>query len=178
MWCSSPSCIAEFQPTLPARGATSRVPLARDSKNNFNPRSPHGERLQEVQKHLPSELFQPTLPARGATRRCARGASWSNFNPRSPHGERLQPSMLNASLIYFNPRSPHGERRPRTACFPLRTPISTHAPRTGSDRQRTGHGALRHHFNPRSPHGERQSQQPVELHLSYFNPRSPHGERP
>ena len=37
------SCIS-FQSTLPARGATRRGLRAHDSKNNFNPRSPHGER--------------------------------------------------------------------------------------------------------------------------------------
>ena len=78
--------------------------------------------------------------------------------------------------------------------------ISTHAPRTGSDRARKKRHARTAHFNPRSPHGERQvvclsdyknrKFQPTLpargathdvagfLHVSvYFNPRSPHGER-
>ena len=79
---------------------------------NFNPRSPHGERLYhlaqmagvkfisihaprtgsdaEMEKAKEDEcLFQSTLPARGAT--CVHPAHFSaryNFNPRSPHGER------------------------------------------------------------------------------------------
>ena len=59
-------------------------------------------------------------------------------------------------MPHFNPRSPHGERRtaPRLSTSP--SPISIHAPRTGSDRgtaARSGDGFR--HFNPRSPHGER-----------------------
>ena len=34
-----------FQPTLPARGATTRRRSQMERKNHFNPRSPHGERL-------------------------------------------------------------------------------------------------------------------------------------
>ena len=81
-----------------------------------------------------------------------------NFNPRSPHGERhFRPSMRSRAFWYFNPRSPHGERPPllisgripqeifqptlpargATNIFQVFEPgeeISTHAPRTGSDR--------------------------------------------
>ena len=35
------------------------------------------------------------------------------------------------------------------------TTISTHAPRTGSDRRSIQLGGQLPHFNPRSPHGER-----------------------
>ena len=58
---------------------------------HFNPRSPHGERLD------------------------AAGFFWSgrmHFNPRSPHGERLSTvSATTHASTHFNPRSPHGERR-------------------------------------------------------------------
>ena len=57
---------SEFQSTLPARGATRRSESA-CRMQNFNPRSPHGERP-------PSS---PLLRRRS-----------TNFNPRSPHGER------------------------------------------------------------------------------------------
>ena len=61
----SQGCI-QFQPTLPARGATSTATIRKTYQRYFNPRSPHGERL-------------------------ARGLNQSGrryFNPRSPHGER------------------------------------------------------------------------------------------
>ena len=147
-----------FQPTLPARGATgvsdrmiaassisTHAPRTGSDKHpirfinstdDFNPRSPHGERqMQACQRGIMRLVFQPTLPARGATLRPhlrlrqhrafqptlpARGATWlttssscerTNFNPRSPHGERHHTHCFSPFGIYFNPRSPHGERR-------------------------------------------------------------------
>ena len=71
----------EFQPTLPARGATtSRLSL------------------------FSALVFQPTLPARGATRPGFRGAEGvRHFNPRSPHGERRQRkvTILSIRIIGF-----------------------------------------------------------------------------
>ena len=79
-----------FQSTLPARGATHRRGLVGTDPGNFNPRSPHGERLNvdflpphggSISIHAPrtgsdkvedcknaaANAFQSTLPARGAT---------------------------------------------------------------------------------------------------------------
>ena len=78
-----------FQSTLPARGATCFSLLRTPGPAHFNPRSPHGERLDRYEGVPHYYTFQSTLPARGATtsspasccRRC-------HFNPRSPHGER------------------------------------------------------------------------------------------
>ena len=124
---------------------------------NFNPRSPHGERRQRfaglrhnaaisthaprtgsdgnpVIKHRQIPPFQPTLPARGATMFCQRRQNIGmNFNPRSPHGERHQHHGHQPEGHHFNPRSPHGERPDAQLKRFLRQPISTHAPRTGSD---------------------------------------------
>ena len=61
-----------FQSTLPARGATRAYGEAGCGVQDFNPRSPHGERL---------------------TRRAASRKSGSYFNPRSPHGERHPASV-------------------------------------------------------------------------------------
>ena len=106
---------SRFQPTLPARGATRRLAEYCYRTQNFNPRSPHGERLVvdaeqmrliNISTHAPrtgsdaatlgdayfGDLFQPTLPARGATFQFNGGA--------------------------------------------LTAVISTHAPRTGSDQDR------------------------------------------
>ena len=41
----------KFQPTLPARGATIGESSSRKSSGNFNPRSPHGERLTCVRRY-------------------------------------------------------------------------------------------------------------------------------
>ena len=79
--------------------------------------------------------------------------------------------------------------------------ISTHAPRTGSDRYSRHKAGGNSYFNPRSPHGERResyetkhetqkfqptlpargatkSRQSKCDRRQHFNPRSPHGERP
>ena len=123
-----------FQPTLPARGATPNQPSAPPSFANFNPRSPHGER--------PFCDFSP--------------AQARNFNPRSPHGERRTRWIPCPATAYFNPRSPHGERRAAAPTEKQRALISTHAPRTGSDVIPSPISAPNStDFNPRSPHGER-----------------------
>ena len=78
-----------FQPTLPARGATcaesaldptklisTHAPrtgsdqclgICAVNRRYFNPRSPHGARLQRDYHGALDIVFQPTLPARGAT---------------------------------------------------------------------------------------------------------------
>ncbi len=85
---------------------------SRPTNGNFNPRSPHGERRSRVS---PSSLRR------------------AYFNPRSPHGERPSSRPATANSRHFNPRSPHGERRGSRGTQRPRVPISTHAPRTGSD---------------------------------------------
>ena len=126
----------------------------------FNPRSPHGERLETAHVRDAAITFQPTLPARGATDR-GRGhyQRENHFNPRSPHGERPADKNCKVLLCYFNPRSPHGERRTETPNYVLTLAISTHAPRTGSDVCLPCTALKRNNFNPRSPHGERQKLQ-------------------
>ena len=191
-----------FQSTLPARGATKRLSINSSRRRisihaprtgsdpkffasarrapDFNPRSPHGERLLTAQ--LPEEGHK-------------------NFNPRSPHGERHGriSNPANRPVIsihaprtgsdqegwrnlwnrrpYFNPRSPHGERR-SIAAKDFVDAISIHAPRTGSDLRRPAWRMCQSYFNPRSPHGERPTMRRLSRGAQNFNPRSPHGERP
>ena len=78
-----------------------------------------------------------------------------DFNPRSPHGERLDGLNAETAGFYFNPRSPHGERLTRRWHKWRGKHISIHAPRTGSDPQRSAGIRIPANFNPRSPHGER-----------------------
>ena len=89
-----------FQPTLPARGATTVSHRLYQCRPHFNPRSPHGERQGTIQERLNTIEFQPTLPARGATLIMYRIA---------PH------------IVNFNPRSPHGERPANMACIRMKT---------------------------------------------------------
>ena len=101
---------------------------------HFNPRSPHGERREDIETvqqlvrisiHAPRTGSDPQI-SQMQTSRCY-------FNPRSPHGERPVPRQGAPICAHFNPRSPHGERH---ALNPRRNharQISIHAPRTGSD---------------------------------------------
>ena len=123
-----------FQPTLPARGATEKLTAEQEEFNNFNPRSPHGER------------HRPTTTA----------SAGIYFNPRSPHGERRNylrrgrryrlisthaPRTGSDNIgkidiireITFQPTLP---ARGATVCLAIRLQAGRH-------------------FNPRSPHGER-----------------------
>ena len=165
-----------FQSTLPARGATVRAMKKYREKEDFNPRSPHGERPWQDWQNEPDKAFQSTLPARGATAISnaelpvivafqstlpARGATrprdilelfFTHFNPRSPHGERLARETQWTRAKHFNPRSPHGERPPAASL-----------PRLLVD------------FNPRSPHGERRFHQQdfhVRVGISIHAPRT------
>ena len=124
-----------FQSTLPARGATERNVCSWFRRENFNPRSPHGERqdgsrfpvsIMLISIHAPRtgsddrtpypaclcKLFQSTLPARGATYKAyGTPQEVSIFQSTLPaRGATLRLFLLRICVIYFNPRSPHGER--------------------------------------------------------------------
>ena len=136
------------------RDRTGRVGFYR--LGDFNPLSPHGERL------LSSASAQTGV---------------SNFNPLSPHGERRKLAGLLPDLGDFNPLSPHGERRReeagsvRQSSFQSTLPawgetderakickeiaISIHSPRMGRDGALRGPILWAENFNPLSPHGER-----------------------
>ncbi len=57
-----------FQSSLPAWGAASARPPGFQYSDNFNPRSPHGERRALVSVDVVYLLFQSSLPAWGAAR--------------------------------------------------------------------------------------------------------------
>ena len=193
--------MAQFQSTLPARGAT-RPRVPESPHRNFNPRSPHGERRRQRPKKKIKKSY---------------------FNPRSPHGERrgilssptderrisihaprtgsdFRRSVKGFPPKYFNPRSPHGERRRQeplgTVCpeISIHAPstgsdrwdrpktsgkgISIHAPRTGSDERIYQHLTFTHGFQSTLPaRGATSSTFADLLGSAHFNPRSPHGER-
>ena len=103
---------AEFQSTLPVRGATwhSDISLKRRTISIHAPRA-------------------------GSDLRWRAGCGWhDHFNPRSPCGERPKIlRALKASIRDFNPRSPCGERLDYYWPEFANIGISIHAPRAGSD---------------------------------------------
>ena len=169
---------------------------------HFNPRSPHGERRLEsvyndhvfkFQSTLPARgatpiiiprshctLFQSTLPARGATIMKALLVEFlDNFNPRSPHGERLGVRITATIRLAFQSTLPARGATSVPIPHEADSPISIHAPRTGSDvsniRGFSAHDIISIHA-PRT--GSDGNIGRIGCMGGYFNPRSPHGERP
>ena len=104
----------EFQPTLPARGATCIGGFSgyHLQISTHAPRT--GSDLQENAIRVVG-LISTHAPRTGSDI-AGTGGEYDftkDFNPRSPHGERLELSNSTMPKGDFNPRSPHGERRPR-----------------------------------------------------------------
>ena len=79
--------------------------------SNFNPRSPHGERL---------EAAEPLVVNR-------------HFNPRSPHGERHLVQWGNLRHVLISIHAPRTGSDGLFIRVGINRKISIHAPRTGSD---------------------------------------------
>ena len=95
----------------PRTGSDKIKPPGCVSAENFNPRSPHGERRPDAAKGRKRPRFQSTLPARGATLHSTRTPPRGDISIHAPRtGSDL--------AVLFCP------------CYKL---ISIHAPRTGSD---------------------------------------------
>ena len=144
----------QFQPTLPARGATRR----RRDEHRDGGISTHAPRTG-------SDFSTTIVPS-----------SWVYFNPRSPHGERhAQVCGAQFQPADFNPRSPHGERPPRRVAGHRIVSISTHAPRTGSDPNQAGHSPAEWRFQPTLPTRgatPREICEPVPVPISTHAPRT------
>ncbi len=171
--------VHRFQSTLPTRGATPWSKYKKSSPD-FNPRSPRGERREDLGANIGTPIISIHAPHAGSDRDHKQtGDQRGDFNPRSPRGER----QVNGEVHYTGQI------------------ISIHAPHAGSD-SGAGAGSLfsflfqstlptrgativvdvkvsrRINFNPRSPRGERLDYTLCITVPHNFNPRSPRGERP
>ena len=193
-----------FQPTLPARGATAISPGFVTCTKNFNPRSPHGERLSSPTVAVTIRRFQPTLPARGATTMPLSFFPTHPFQPTLPaRGATFPSHEVVKTGVKISTHAPRTGSDHLYAIGKLRLCIiSTHAPRTGSDYKGFRSTGERSLFQPtlpargatrrRSTACVRQRFQPTlpargatinadsgaPKISTHFNPRSPHGERP
>ena len=122
-----------FQSTLPVGGATSTPPGAGGGFENFNPRSPWGERLYCYTANGRYKDFNPRSPWGERPMGNYGRDGYRDFNPRSPWGERLASDLISIGLTNFNPRSPWGERLHLCRVGWSVMIISIHAPRGGSD---------------------------------------------
>ena len=170
--------VAEFQSTLPARGATGTAPRNRADAPHFNPRSPHGERQGQRIFFCQASEFQSTLPARGATSAIVyapRSTLFQSTLPARGATPTQRAEIISADISIHAPRT--GSDRVRDA--PTRAVvISIHAPRTGSDapprRKRLSPERFQSTLPARGATGIWLNACFASLH---FNPRSPHGER-
>ena len=144
-----------FQSTLPARGATCCLVNRYAVVRNFNPRSPHGERLCGKWRRKKENQFQSTLPARGATPSIIIiDISEDAFQSTLPARGATKQGHTVTSKIGFQSTLP---ARGATASCTKRTATAkfqSTLPARGATHPRW-HSAARMHFNPRSPHGER-----------------------
>ena len=107
--------------------------------DDFNPRSPCGERPARSRRFLLMFQFQSTLPVWGATPVRLPAVSPVRFQSTLPVWgatpcSRPRPGWRR----YFNPRSPCGERPGQEPPGAEDRQISIHAPRVGSDAFRPG----------------------------------------
>ena len=167
-----------FQSTLPLRGATLRPDAQVWGIDNFNPRSPYGERPSYcctisanlcISIHAPLTGSDKTPPTGIVDRMISIHApltgsdssivicftSLKNFNPRSPYGERPLHGIRFHQRIPFQSTLPLRGATLAGIGVVVNVQISIHAPLTGSDRQSILWTACRKNFNPRSPYGER-----------------------
>ena len=149
----------------------------RRAANNFNPRSPYGERRAafacfrlsvSFQSTLPlrgativqglknkGTIFQSTLPLRGATTELEQATSAMAISIHAPlTGSDLNCLFGRYGAFYFNPRSPYGERHRDTGDYFPQVVFQSTLPLRGATNAGPNQSAVEN-FNPRSPYGER-----------------------
>ena len=140
----------------PRGGSDTVIVLTDTDDNDFNPRSPWGERRQKRRQRTNHHCISIHAPRGGSDFVIAsRLLNIGDFNPRSPWGERRKAELKRSAKVDFNPRSPWGERQTQIynqdkfKTFQSTLPvggatgqrgkgsiiviISIHAPRGGSD---------------------------------------------
>ena len=142
-----------FQPTLPARGATAVGSVAGALGKDFNPRSPHGERPYGALQLVAGAIISTHAPRTGSDTNMTQVLSeFPTFQPTLPaRGATLRSSSTSWAPANFNPRSPHGERPAGRYRQTVRRHISTHAPRTGSDAQPARNERIENNISTHAP---------------------------
>mgnify|MGYP001666029141 CR=1 FL=1 len=189
--------LAQFQSTLPVWGATDAAcPAVPDlgisihaprvgsdyvhgsivaGPNDFNPRSPCGERRPCVLNCAAPTKFQSTLPVWGATGyMLGNGVTLDEFQSTLPvWGATIHPVRCHHLWGYFNPRSPCGERLADVLfAVPQKTFQST-LPVWGATSLASVVRRLWNNFNPRSPCGERPPQRNQASPITVFQSTLP-----
>ena len=189
----------KFKSTLPARGATQSrtchsckkrisihapregsdklIAILTALRQNFNPRSPRGERHLVNIIILRKNLFQSTLPARGATKVSAAGRPVLKFQSTLPARGATKIDRVLQILIAISIHAPREGSDFHNITYSKKTKISIHAPREGSDKSR-GKYPISTGISIHAPReGSDQAQPLITKASTNFNPRSPRGER-
>ena len=145
----------EFQSTLPAWGETEPGRYYCTDVTDFNPLSPHGERLSTNDIRELEDIFQSTLPAWGETHHPRHGIQHGAISIHSPRMGRDLGSGVVSPIGKFQSTLPawgETQRHKQVARLPA---ISIHSPRMGRDIIIQFFRFINGYFNPLSPHGER-----------------------
>ena len=124
-----------FQSSLPSQGATCCNLIKHITHTDFNPRSPHRERLIVFTFDVFVTIFQSTLPSQGATEIDRYPASAGTISIHAPL-TGSDPEQLRSRHIHKIFQSTLPSQGATLPPFPHSRPyvISIHAPLTGSDR--------------------------------------------
>ena len=127
--------LLQFQSTLPAGEATSRLHALAVYIHHFNPRFPRGERHCFSHHHTTFFNFNPRFPRGKRPRIPTTGLLNPDISIHASRGGsdgKRSPEGLCGS--HFNPRFPRGKRLSDAAFCGRYTWISIHASRGGSDK--------------------------------------------
>ena len=98
----------KFQSTPPTRGATSDAYPGPSGRCNFNPRPPHGGRLERRRCHHSGKAISIHAPHTGGDQLLWESVkNFRNFNPRPPHGGRPFGGADTAGLGDISIHAPH-----------------------------------------------------------------------
>ena len=122
-----------FQSTLPSRGATAASAPDHEPIQDFNPRSPRGERRPVSRISVDSGQFQSTLPSRGATPLFQLDIAPDQFQSTLPsRGATSEPGAMRSGPKISIHAPLAGSDVDDIDNHPFRL-ISIHAPLAGSD---------------------------------------------
>ena len=129
-----PSIFApQFQSTLPLRGATLHSRKKFIHRTHFNPRSPCGERRVSDLHGIRTQVFQSTLPLRGATCRPLAVYPSERFQSTLPLRGATIAIGIAVPRYGFQSTLPLRGATLHAQADPGRAAISIHAPLAGSD---------------------------------------------
>ena len=168
-----------FQPALPVWGATRRTPSTTAPHENFNPRSPCGERQQIEAVIAVVQAISIRAPRVGSDRYpTITDTIGTNFNPRSPCGERPAPYVRAFTSNKFQSALPVWGATATLSVDNTGIQFQSALPVWGATTPFPVPWRTLGDFNPRSPCGERPARASAcRCGPWNFNPRSPCGER-